>query len=250
MTLRKRADILLVERGFFASRAKAREAIEAGLVSIGGNALKKSSDMLAEDADIVAMRPYPYVSRGGVKLAAALESFGINPSGLRCLDIGASTGGFTDVLLRAGAAHVHAVDVGRGQMDAGIALDGRVTVMEKTDARALTSDHFDAPPGLAVFDVSFISLTLVLPPVLPLLAPDSAFVALIKPQFEAGRENLAKGFVRDPVLHEQICVSIREFVAAAGWRVMGVIASPILGGDGNREFLLGAVRGAPDFCKG
>ncbi len=249
MTLRKRADILLVERGYFVSRAKAREAIEAGLVAAGGVVVRKPSDILSEDADIVAERPYPYVSRGGVKLAAALETFRIDPAGLVCLDIGASTGGFTDVLLRGGASHVYAVDVGHGQLDAGIALDERITPMEKTDARTLAPAHFTQIPQLAVFDVSFISLRLVLPSVLRLLAQDAACVALIKPQFEAGRENIAKGIVRDPALHEQICTQMRAFVEELGWRVLDIVVSPIEGGDGNREFLIGATRGSPEFVR-
>lgn len=250
MTLRKRADIILVDRGFFPSRAKACEAIEAGLVNVRGAPVKKPSDMLEEDADIEAQRPYPYVSRGGVKLAGAIEALGINPDGLSCVDIGASTGGFTDVLLRAGAARVYAVDVGQGQLDAGLALDPRVVAMEKIDARALSAKHFEAPPQLAVFDVSFISLKLVLPAVLPLLAADAVIVALIKPQFEAGRENVARGIVRDPALHETICADVRAFVEGQSWRVLDVIASSIEGGDGNREFLIGAVRGAPAFAQG
>ncbi|MGE3246478.1 MAG: TlyA family RNA methyltransferase [Beijerinckiaceae bacterium] len=243
--LRKRADIVLVDRGFFPSRAKAREAIEAGLVSAKGAQVRKSSEMIEEDAEIVAEKPYPWVSRGGVKLAAALAEFGIVPAGRDCVDIGSSTGGFTHVLLESGASRVYAVDVGQGQFSPALAGDPRVTLLEKTDARNLTEEQFAMPPQLAVFDVSFISLKLVLPAVLPLLAADAAMVALIKPQFEAGREKVAKGVVRDASVHHDVCETIRTCVEAEGWRVAGLVPSPIEGGDGNREFLIGAMRGAP-----
>ncbi|MCC2096572.1 MAG: TlyA family RNA methyltransferase [Hyphomicrobiales bacterium] len=246
---RKRADIVLVERGFFPSRAKAREAIEAGLVLVDGAVLRKPAELVAADADIAAEKPYPWVSRGGVKLAAALDAFRIDPAGQVCVDIGASTGGFCHVLLERGAGWVYGVDVGQGQLDPRLAGREGLVSMEQCDARTLTAERFLAPPHLAVFDVSFISLKLVFPAVLPLLAEDAAIVALIKPQFEAGREHVAKGVVRDPAMHEAVCADIRAFLEAAGWRVAGLMPSPIEGGDGNREFLIAAMRGVPAFVQ-
>ena len=241
---RKRADIVLVEQGYYPSRAKAREAIEAALVTVDGAVLSKPSAPIRADAAIDAQKPYPWVSRGGVKLAAALDAFGIEPAGLTCVDIGASTGGFSHVLLERGAAQVYAVDVGQGQLDPSLASNERLVGMEKCDARSLTAGHFRQPPGLAVFDVSFISLKLVFPCVLPLLAANAAVVALIKPQFEAGRDRVAKGIVRDPAVHEEICKDISSVLCDAGWLINGTIASPIEGGDGNKEFLIGAARGS------
>jgi 23S rRNA (cytidine1920-2'-O)/16S rRNA (cytidine1409-2'-O)-methyltransferase len=183
------------------------------------------------------------VSRGGVKLAAALDAFAIDPAGRACLDIGASTGGFTEVLLARGAARVYAVDVGRGQLHARLAADGRVASLEATDARDLTPALVPEPIDLVVADASFISLKLVLPPVMPLLAPRTALAALIKPQFEAGPAQVKKGIVRDPAVHERICRDIGALVESLGFRVIGLVPSPILGGEGNREFLIGARRG-------
>ncbi len=247
--LRKRADIVLVDRGFFPSRAKAREAIEAGLVLVDGKVLRKPAEIIEEDADIAAEKPYPWVSRGGVKLAAALDAFSIDPAGLVCVDIGASSGGFTHVLLERGAAWVYGVDVGQGQLDPRLSGREGLVSMEQCDARSLTAESFRAPPQLAVFDVSFISLKLVFPTVLLLLEDDAALVALIKPQFEAGRDNAAKGVVRDPAMHDAVCADICSFLEAAGWRVAGLMPSPIEGGDGNREFLITAMRGAPTLVK-
>ena len=247
--LRKRADIVLVDRGFFPSRAKAREAIEAGLVVANGAVLKKPAEMVEEDAEIEADRPYPWVSRGGVKLAVALETFRIDPSGLTCADIGVSTGGFSDVLLSRGAAWVYGVDVGTGQLDPKLATRKELIAMEQFDARALSAANFSEPPQLCVIDVSFISLKLILPVVLPLLADNAALIALIKPQFEAGRERVGKGVVRNAAVHEDVCADISSFIEAAGWRARGLIPSPIEGGDGNREFLIAAVRGAPSFVQ-
>jgi 23S rRNA (cytidine1920-2'-O)/16S rRNA (cytidine1409-2'-O)-methyltransferase len=240
----KRADVVLVERGLFPSRAKAREAIEAGLVQVDGKTLRKPSEDVGDDAQIVATAPYPWVSRGGLKLEAALDHFRIDPKDRVCLDIGASTGGFTDVLLSRGAAYVYAVDVGHGQLHPRITADARVISLEGTDARALTADVFAAreAPSLVVFDVSFISLRLVLPPVLQRAAQDAFCVALIKPQFEAGRDATRKGIVRDADIHARVCDDIRKLVQDCGWTVLGIIASPIEGGDGNREFLIGAQR--------
>ncbi|MGA8171162.1 MAG: TlyA family RNA methyltransferase [Methylocystis sp.] len=233
-----RADILLAERGVFESRAKAREAIEAGLVRADGRVVKKPSEDIAADAQLSATAPYPWVSRGGVKLAHALETFGVDPRGRHCLDIGASTGGFTDVLLSRRARHVVAVDVGHGQLHPRISGDTRVTSLERLDARALEPMHVAEPPDLIVCDASFISLTLILPNVLALAAPEATLIVLIKPQFEAGRAAVKKGVVRDASAHKQVCARVAQEVERLGWRVVGLCPSPIEGGDGNREFLL------------
>lgn len=240
---RKRADLLLVERGFFESRAQAQAAIKAGLVVADGQPVRKAADMLAPDCAIRAESPHPYVSRGGVKLAAALDAFGFDPSGLVCLDLGASTGGFTDALLQRGAKRVHAVDVGHGQLHPRIARDPRVISLEGTDARALTRAEIPDPVSLLVADVSFISVRLVVPPVLPLLAPGARIVLLVKPQFEAGRAALGKGgVVRDESVHEAVCGEVEAMLRGEGVRIAGLIESPILGGEGNREFLIGGAR--------
>ncbi len=237
-----RADVALAARGLFESRAKAREAIEAGLVRVDGRVIKKPSEPIAAEADIVARAPHPWVSRGGVKLAHALDIFGVDPTGRFCLDIGASTGGFTDVLLARGARHVVAVDVGHGQLHERLRADARVTSLEGQDARALTPAHLAETPGLIVIDASFISLIALLPHVLPLAAPRVELIALIKPQFEAGRVAVKKGLVRDEKVHAQVCERVRAEIEALGWRVGTVIPSPIEGGDGNREFLIHAMR--------
>lgn len=242
--MKSRADQLLVERGFFESRARAQAAIAAGLVSAGGATVRKASEMLARDAAIVAQAPHPYVSRGGLKLAAALDAFGFDPAGRVCLDVGASTGGFTDLLLKRGAAHVVAVDVGREQLHASLQAEPRVTSLEGRDIRSLTPADFPAPPALAAIDVSFISLKLVLPAVAALLAPAAQLAALIKPQFEAGRAALKKGIVRDEAIQAKVCDEIVALLGELGFTVTGPIPSPIEGGDGNREFLVGARRGA------
>ena len=238
----RRADVALVERGLFESRAKAREAIEAGLVFVDGKPVRKPSEPISEDARIEATAAYRWVSRGGLKLAAALDHFRIDPGGRVCLDVGASTGGFTDVLLSRGAARVFAVDVGHGQLHPRLAGDARVTSLEGTDARRLTPDNFGpyGAPSLCVFDVSFISLRLVMPPALKICGPDAVCVALIKPQFEAGRDATRKGIVRDAQIHRRFCAEISMLVTEIGWRPLGLIPSPIEGGDGNREFLIGA----------
>ncbi|MGD9539703.1 TlyA family RNA methyltransferase [Methylocystis sp.] len=237
-----RADTALHARGLFESRAKAREAIEAGLVSVDGRIVKKPSEPIASDANIVARPPYPWVSRGGVKLAHALTHFGVDPKGRFCLDVGASTGGFTDVLLTQGARHVVAVDVGHGQLHERLRADSRVTSLEGQDARTLTIEQLTDAPSLIVIDASFISLTALLPLVLSLAAPRADLVALIKPQFEAGHAAVKKGVVRDEKIHAQVCASIEKEIEALGWQVRGVIPSPIEGGDGNREFLVHAAR--------
>jgi 23S rRNA (cytidine1920-2'-O)/16S rRNA (cytidine1409-2'-O)-methyltransferase len=240
---RKRADIVLVERGEFASRARAQAAIEAGLVRVDGETLRKASALIDADAAIEAEAPHPWASRGGVKLESALEAFKLNPSGLVCLDVGASAGGFTDVLLARGARLVHAVDVGRDQLNQRLRADERVMVREGFDARRLEPSLFDAPPQAIVCDLSFISLRLVLPHVLPLAAKSAWLVALIKPQFEAGRDRLKKGAVKDPAIHRDVCAAIAACVEALGWTILGVVPSPILGGDGAEEFLLGGRHG-------
>lgn len=245
-----RADIALCERGLFESRAKAREAILAGLVRVDGRQIAKPSQLVAADAAITAQAPYPWVSRGGVKLAHALETFGVDPKDRFCLDVGASTGGFTDVLLSKGARHVIAVDVGHGQLHAKLAKDARVTSLEGLDARALTTAHLIEEPSLIVIDASFISLALVLPHALALAAPRAELVALVKPQFEAGRAAVKKGVVRDGGVHAQVCARVASDIERLGWRVGAVTPSPIEGGDGNREFLLHATRAAIDVDSG
>jgi len=237
-----RIDVALVERGLFPSRAKAREAIEAGLVLLDGRKVAKPSEPVAADAQIEASAPYEWVSRGGVKLAAALDAFAIDPQGRACLDVGASTGGFAHVLLSRGAASVTCVDVGTGQLHPTIAADPRVKAMEQTDARKLVAADLPQAPNLIVIDVSFISLDRLLPHVLSLAAPTAKLVALIKPQFEAGPEHVKKGVIRDTNIHAIVCAKIEELIADCGWRRIGLIASPIQGGDGNREFLIGAER--------
>ncbi|MBI5312055.1 MAG: TlyA family RNA methyltransferase [Methylocystis sp.] len=238
-----RADSALHARGLFESRAKAREAIEAGLVSVDGRIVKKPSEPIAADAHIVARAAYPWVSRGGMKLAHALDQFGVDAHGRFCLDVGASTGGFTDVLLTRGARHVVAVDVGHGQLHARLRGEPRVTSLEGQDARTLTPTHFAEAPSLIVIDASFISLAALLPHVLSLAAPRADFVALIKPQFEAGRGAVKKGVVRDEKIHAQVCARIEAEIDALAWRVLGIVPSPIEGGDGNKEFLIHAALG-------
>ena len=241
--MRKRADMVLVERGHFPSRARAQAAIAAGLVRIGGVALRKASEEIDEAAAIEAEAPHPYVSRGGLKLAAALDAFGLDPAGLACLDVGASTGGFTDVLLKRGARRVVAIDVGHGQFDAGLAADPRVRSFEGVDARALAADLIGEPPGAVVCDVSFISQPLVLPHVLGLAARQSWLVSLIKPQFEVGRAEIVKGRVRSEEALKRACDDVGACIAAQGWILIGVIPSPILGGAGAKEFLIAARHG-------
>ena len=237
-----RIDRLLVERGLFDSRAKAQAAIEAGLVSANAAPIRKASDEIAVDAALSATPAHPYVSRGGVKLAAALDHFGFDPRGRVCLDFGASTGGFTQVLLERGTKLVYAIDVGRGQLHESLRGRPEVASYEETDIRACSPARFRATPNLVTVDVSFISLKLVLPPALKLVAHHTQVVVLIKPQFEVGPTQVKKGIVRDAALHAAVCADISAFVVSLGWRVIGVIPSPIAGGDGNAEFLLGAVR--------
>jgi len=237
-----RIDRLLVERGLFDSRAKAQAAIEAGLVSADDVPVRKASDEVAADARLAATPAHPYVSRGGVKLAAAFDHFAFDPRDRVCLDVGASTGGFTEVLLARGARRVYAVDVGRGQLHASLRARCEVVSFEETDIRNVSPATLRETPDLTTVDVSFISLKLVLPAALKLVAHRTQLIALIKPQFEAGPAHVRKGIVRDPSVHAAVCADIAAFVATLGWRVAGVIPSPITGGDGNAEFLLGAMR--------
>ena len=243
MTARTRADQVLVARALYDSRAKAQEAIAAGLVKANGITLKKPSDAIDPNATIEAEKPYPWVSRGGVKLAHALTTFGVNPQGLICLDAGASTGGFTHVLLEHDAAHCIAVDVGHGQFHASLRTHPRLTVMEGQDIRTLDAETLPEAPTLIVTDVSFISLALVLPALSALAHAKATLIALIKPQFEVGKAHIGKnGLVKDPQVQHDVCEKIRLQITELGWTVADVIPSPITGGDGNQEFLLCAHR--------
>jgi 23S rRNA (cytidine1920-2'-O)/16S rRNA (cytidine1409-2'-O)-methyltransferase len=243
MTSRERADRLLVSRGLFESRARAQAAIAAGLVTADGARVRKASDAISTTAAIEAAPEHPYVSRGGVKLAAALDCFRLGVAGRVCLDVGASTGGFSEVLVARGARRVYAIDVGSGQLHQRLRTCDQIVSFEQTDVRTLDPSRLDEQPDFAVVDVSFISLKLVLPAIGKLLRARAALVALIKPQFEAGRSDIKKGIVRDAAVHEMVCADIAAFLAAQGWRVGGRIPSPILGGDGNREFFIEAERG-------
>ena len=236
---KQRLDQLLVARGFFESREKAQRAIMAGAVSIGEQRADKAGTKVAEDAAISVKAAERYVGRGGLKMEGALAAFGIDPTGATCLDIGASTGGFTDCLLQHGAAKVFAIDVGHSQLDWKIRSDPRVVVREKLNARYLTRADIPDPIAVCVIDVSFISLTLILPPAAALLSNGGVIVPLIKPQFELRKEDVGRGgVVRDAALHEQAVEKIRAFVATLpGLRWDGLIESPILGGEGNKEFL-------------
>jgi 23S rRNA (cytidine1920-2'-O)/16S rRNA (cytidine1409-2'-O)-methyltransferase len=243
---RRRVDQLLVERGLAPTRAKAQALILAGQVFAGDARLDKAGALVPTDAPL-ALRGEapPFASRGGVKLAHALDHFALDPAGACALDVGASTGGFTDVLLQRGAARVYAVDVGRGQLDWRLRNDPRVVVLERTNARHLTRAQVRDAVDLVACDASFIGLETVLPAPLALAAPRARLVALIKPQFEVGRARVGKGgVVRDPTLHAEVCQRIEHWLAATmGWRVLGVTESPIQGADGNREFLIAAERG-------
>jgi 23S rRNA (cytidine1920-2'-O)/16S rRNA (cytidine1409-2'-O)-methyltransferase len=240
---KKRADQALVERGLMPSRARAKAAIEAGLVRADGARVDKPSQPVAADAELRAAPVHPYVSRGGLKLAAALDRFAIDPAGKVCLDLGASTGGFSEVLLARGAARVYAVDVGHGQLHSSLRGREGLVSLEKTDARALDRTLVPDPVEILVADVSFISLTLVLPAAFALCTPAAKLVVLVKPQFEAGRAHLKKGIVREAAVQERVGAAIERFLVERGWRVSGRMESPLRGGDGNREFLIGAGRG-------
>lgn len=243
MVKRERADLLLVARGLFESRARAQAAIAAGRVTADGSVVRKPSDEISSIAMITAVPAHPYVSRGGVKLTAALEALSINVTDRVCLDVGSSTGGFTEVLLARGARHVYAVDVGRAQLHTKLRNRERVSSIEQTDIRDLDRSCFSESPDFAAIDVSFISLKLVLPHVGRLLMPSATLLALIKPQFEVGRRDVKKGIVRDATVQATICDDIANFLAQLGWRIGGRVPSPLLGGDGNREFFIEAQRG-------
>ena len=220
----------------------------AGVVFAGERKVAKAGELLAEDAALeVRGKDHPWVSRGGVKLDHGLQHFGFDVTGAVALDVGSSTGGFTDVLLSRGAAKVYAVDVGTNQLAWKLRQDPRVVVMEQTNARALTPELVPEPIDMVVCDASFISLAKVLDAPLQLARPGAHLVALIKPQFEAGREEVGKGgVVRDPQVHERVCASAAEWIASQGWRVLGLTRSPITGPEGNVEFLVGAVKEEPD----
>lgn len=243
---RKRVDVLLVERGFFESRAKARAAIEAGGVTADGRPVAKASETINEDAELIAEPAHPWVGRGALKLVHALHLWPVAVAGRVALDVGASTGGFTEVCLSRGAARVYAVDVGRGQLHPSLVGDPRVTSLEGVDARALSTELIPEPPGLIVADVSFISVTKALPAALDLAAPGADLVVLVKPQFELSPERIGKGgLVKDEAARTEALGGVRQFVEASGWMVQGVADSPIAGGDGNREFLLWARSASP-----
>jgi 23S rRNA (cytidine1920-2'-O)/16S rRNA (cytidine1409-2'-O)-methyltransferase len=233
-----RIDQLLVDRGLAESREKAKALLLAGSVTVNGQRVDKPGQTVDPECEIEIAGKLQYVSRGGLKLEKALDHFHIDVAGKTCLDVGASTGGFTDCLLQRGAARVYAVDVGKGQLDWRLRGDPRVTVCEGINARFLNPDELGEPVDLATMDVSFISATLILPNLAAVLKPDGAMIILIKPQFEVGREQVGKGgIVRDPAMHNAACDRVRSAVEALGFRT-AIVASPILGAEGNREFLL------------
>ncbi len=242
---KQRVDQMLVERGLVESRSRAQALIMAGTVFTGETKVAKAGQQLSEDAPLeVRGRDHPWVSRGGIKLAHAIDEFGLDPKGATAMDIGSSTGGFTDVLLQKGADHVFAVDSGTNQLAWKLRQDERVTVLEQTSARILTAEHIDRPCNWVVCDASFIGLAKVLEVPLALAAPNATLVALIKPQFEVGRNEVGKGgVVRDPALHERVCAEVTDWLETIGWTVKGLTTSPITGPEGNVEFLVWAERG-------
>jgi 23S rRNA (cytidine1920-2'-O)/16S rRNA (cytidine1409-2'-O)-methyltransferase len=239
-----RADHLLVARGLAESRTRAQALILAGIVFVGDKRVAKAGDQLAEDAVLtVKGRDHPWVSRGGVKLDHGLTHFGFDVSGAVALDVGSSTGGFTDVLLTRGATRVYAIDVGTNQLAWKLRSDDRVIVYEQTNARDLTADIVPEAVDIVVCDASFIALSKVLDAALDLARPGAMLVALVKPQFEAGRGEVGKGgVVRDPTVHSRVCAAAAAWVASKGWQVLGIEPSPITGPEGNVEFLLGAIK--------
>jgi 23S rRNA (cytidine1920-2'-O)/16S rRNA (cytidine1409-2'-O)-methyltransferase len=242
---RERADKLLVERGLVESRAKAQALIMAGKVYSADRRIAKAGDLVAEDAPLeVKGQDHPWVSRGGLKLAHALPHFSLDPKGAVAIDVGASTGGFTDVLLAHGAAKVYAVDVGHGQLAWKLRTNPRVVVLERTNARHLSQNEIPEPVDWVVCDASFIGLETVLPAALSLTKPNAVAVALIKPQFEVGPDRVGKGgVVRDPALHQEVRARIGAWLERqSGWSVLGIVESPILGPEGNKEFLIAARR--------
>jgi 23S rRNA (cytidine1920-2'-O)/16S rRNA (cytidine1409-2'-O)-methyltransferase len=238
----KRADLMLAEKGHAASRTEAQAAIRAGLVKVDGEVLTKPSKSIADDAAIEYQKPHPFVSRGGIKLAAALDHFQLSSEGLTCLDLGASTGGFTDVLLAGGAEKVFAIDVGHGQLHSKLLRDPRVIMRDGVNARDLNTIHVPQAPQAIVIDVSFIGLKLVLPPALDMAAPGAWLVALVKPQFEVGRLWVGKGgIVKDAEMQAEALMDIEKFISSqTRWTVIGHNDSPNQGGDGNREYLIAA----------
>lgn len=237
---------MLVAQGYFATRSRARDAIARGAVRVGGKPAAKPGQVVSAGVEIAVDDPaQAYVSRAALKLIAGLDHFGFSPQGLDCLDIGASTGGFTQVLIERGAAHVTAVDVGHGQMHASLAADARVTNLEGLNARELTHRHIGARRiAMVVSDVSFISLRLALPPALSIAEPGATCVLLVKPQFEAGREAIGKGgILKDVSAGPQIADDMLDWLGSLeGWRPIGLVASPISGGDGNHEYLIGGLK--------
>jgi 23S rRNA (cytidine1920-2'-O)/16S rRNA (cytidine1409-2'-O)-methyltransferase len=242
MASRIRIDRLLMQRGLFESRAQAQAAVAAGRVTVDAVVVTRPSQPVSPDAELTAEAAHPFVSRGGVKLAAALDHFDWDPSGRICLDVGASTGGFSEVLLTRGAHRVYAVDVGHGQLHASLRANSRLVSIEGADIRALDRARLADPPSFVTVDVSFISLKLVLPATLRLAHAPAQLLALIKPQFEAGRDHMKKGIVREAPVHMAVCDDLAQFIAAQGWQIVGVVPSPIRGGDGNREFFIAARR--------
>lgn len=243
MPLKQRLDAELVARGLVPSREKAQALILAGEVLINGQKAAKAGQLVSEEMTLQVSQPLRYVSRGGLKLEAALRAFQVSADGKVCLDVGTSTGGFTDCLLQHGAARVHAVDTGAGQIDWKLRTDPRVHLHEKTNARYLAPTDIGESVDLVSCDVSFISVTLIVPALIPIATSDADWIVLVKPQFEVGRENVGSGgIVRDPALHSQACGRVREVFTSRGFST-GIIDSPILGMEGNREFLLHARQG-------
>ncbi len=243
--MKRRLDQLLVDRGLVESRTRAQALVMAGKVFSGERKMEKAGQQVAEDIALeVRGQDHPWVSRGGLKLTHALEHFGVDPTGAVAIDVGASTGGFTDVLIQGGAAKVYAVDVGHGQLAWKLRNDDRVIVLEKTNARHLGAEHVPERVDMVVCDASFISLKTVLPAAIAMVKPGGRLVALIKPQFEAGREQVGKGgVVRDPEVHAAVCDDIRAWLdGVGGWAIDGIVPSPITGPEGNVEFLISARR--------
>jgi 23S rRNA (cytidine1920-2'-O)/16S rRNA (cytidine1409-2'-O)-methyltransferase len=238
MAAKRRLDALLVERGLVETRSRAQALVMAGRVHVDGAPVTKPGTPTAEDATVEVVRPPRFVSRGGEKLDTALAAFGVEPDGERCLDVGASTGGFTDCLLQHGAAEVVALDVGRGQLHERLRGDARVTVIDRTNARSLDCGALPYRPSLVTADVSFISLRLVLPAVLACAAEPWRALVLVKPQFEAGRADVRRGVVRDPEVRRRVLHDFAEFATGSGWAVLGVCDSCVPGPAGNREYIV------------
>lgn len=243
---RTRLDEALVARGLYATRSRARDAIKRGTVTVDGRTVTKAAQAIADNSVIATTdEARAYVSRSALKLKHALDHFGLSPRGLHCLDIGASTGGFSEVLLERGAAHIAAIDVGHDQLASALRHDPRITLWEGLNAREMTEMHVKTPPQFIVCDVSFISLKLALPRALELAVSGARLIALIKPQFEAGSKALGSdGVVRSETLHREICEDIASWLQTRKWSVIGSVASPLEGGSGNKEFLIAAEKSA------